>query len=55
MLIAKMFLFLYSVNPLMNNVPKQSDTLEKSCSKCRKYPKTFKVCLAVFGHYTLNG
>ena len=41
-----------SINPLMHNVPKWSDTLEKSCGKCCKI---FKVCLTILGHYALNG
>ena len=36
-----------SLNPLMHNVPKWSDILQKSCS--------FKVCLTILGHYALKG
>ena len=35
-------------NHLMHNVPKWSDTLQKSCSKI------FKVCLTILGHYALK-
>ena len=41
---------LESVKSLMLNVPKWSDTLQKSCSKCCKI---FKVCLTILGHYIL--
>ena len=40
------------VNPLMHNVPKWSDTLQKSWSKCFKI---FKVCLTILEHYALKG
>ena len=40
------------VNPLMHNVPKWPDTLQKSCSKCFKI---FKVCLTILEHYALKG
>ena len=39
-------------NPLMHNVPKWSDTLQKSCSKCCKI---FRVYLTILGHYALKG
>ena len=35
-------------NPLMHNVPKWSETLSKSWSKCFKI---FNVCLTSFGRY----
>ena len=44
--------FFWLFNPLMHNVPKWSDTLQKSCSKCCKL---FKVCLTILGHYALKG
>ena len=40
------------INPLMNNVLKWLDTLQKSCSKCCKI---FKVCLTILRHYALKG
>ena len=40
------------VDHLMHNVPKWSDRLSKSCSKCCKI---FKVCLTILGHYALKG
>ena len=40
------------INPLMHNVPKWSDALLKSCSKCRKI---FKLRLTMLGHYVLKG
>ena len=39
------------LNPLMHNVPKWSDTLQKSCSKCCKI---FKVRLTILEHYALK-
>ena len=39
------------VNPLIHNVRKWSDTLQKSCSICCKI---FKVCLTIFEHYALK-
>ena len=36
----------------MHNVPKWSDRLKKSCSKCCKI---FKVCLTFLEHYALKG
>ena len=39
------------INPLMNNVLKWLDTLQKSCSKCCKI---FKVCLTILAHYALK-
>ena len=39
-------------NSLMHNVPKWSDILLKSYSKCCKI---FKVCLAILRHYALKG
>ena len=44
--------FEYFFNPLMHNVPKWLDTLQKSCSKCCKI---FKVYLTILGHYALKG
>ena len=41
-----------SINSLMYNIPKWSDTLWKSCSKCCKI---FKVCLTILEHYALKG
>ena len=41
-----------SINRLMHNVPKSSDTLSKSCSK---FCKILKVCLTILGHYELKG
>ena len=38
-------------NPLMHNVPKWSNTLEKSCCKCSKI---FQVCLTILGQYALK-
>ena len=38
-------------NHLKHNVPKWSDTLQKSCSKCCKI---FKVCLTILAHYALK-
>ena len=46
------YVFDIDFNPLMHNIPKWSDTLQKSCSICRKI---FKVCLTNLGHYTLKG
>ena len=40
------------LHPLMHHVPKWSETLEESCSKCCK---TFTVCLTILGHYALKG
>ena len=46
-------MFFYTmINPLMHNVLKWSDTLQKSCSKIYK---VFKVCLTTLGHYALKG
>ena len=45
------WMILKGVNPLMHNVPKWSDTLHKSCSKCCKI---FKVCLTILVHYALK-
>ena len=42
----------YIANPLMHNISKWSDTLQKSCSICCKI---FKVCLIILGHHALNG
>ena len=39
------------LNPLMNNVPKWSETLLKFCSKSHKI---FKVCLAILKHYAFK-
>ena len=39
-------------NPLMHNVLKWSDTLQKSCSICCKI---FKVCLTILRRYALRG
>ena len=42
----------FVLNPLMQNVPKWSDTLKKSCNI---WCKVFKVCLTILGHYVLKG
>ena len=40
-----------NLNPFMHNVPKWSDTLQKSYTKCSKI---FKVCLTIFGRCVLK-
>ena len=38
-------------NPLLHNVEKWSNILQKSC----EHRKIFKVCLAIFQHYAIKG
>ena len=40
------------VEQLMHNLPKWPDTLQKSCSMCRKI---FIVCLTISEHHPLKG
>ena len=42
---------LISLNPLMHNLLKWPDALEKSCNTCCKI---FKVCLTVLGNYAFK-
>ena len=42
----------YKINPLLRNVVKLSDTLQKCCSKCCKI---FKVCLTILRHCKIKG
>ena len=41
-----------TLDPLMHNVSKWSNTLQKSCSICCKI---FKVCLTILEQYALKG
>ena len=45
-------MMLICINPLLRNVVKLSDTLQKSCSKCCKI---FKVCLIILRHCEVKG
>ena len=45
-------MFSFVVDPLIHNVQKGSDTLEKSCSICCKISKVY---MTILGHYALKG
>ena len=48
----KIEIFAKIINPLLHNVEKWSNILQKYCGE---YRKIFKVCLAIFQHYEVKG